>query len=95
MNSIRLRKGKTIQYYRSDVNVVTLFEDKSCDMKCVVLNDNHIMEGNSEDFYNGCHGHYSIPEFSSAIGLASLIKEIIVKSGYGCKIEYKDYKYEY
>ncbi len=48
--------------------------DQSCQMASVYWGDEG-MCGNFWDFYNGCHGMYNLPSFSSYDQLAQILAE--------------------
>jgi len=75
-------------------NQVKILTDKSCRMKAVLVNDELMMEGNYEDFYNGCHGDYDIPEYNSSLELAHILIRIIEKQGKKAELVYEAYRFE-
>lgn len=75
-------------------NIVKILTDRSCRMKAVLVNDEKVMEGNYEDFYNGCHGDYDIPDYNSALELAHILIRIIEKKGQKAELVNEAYRYE-
>lgn len=68
-------------------------EDYSCDMACVYLEDECIMEGNLWDFHNGCHGLYKYGDFDSLSELVSRLEEYVVDLDKVPEVIYEEYDY--
>lgn len=76
-------------------NRVRILTDVSCSMKAVYVNDLKVMEGNYHDFYNGCHGYYDIPNFSSARGLAEVLMREIKRRGKKVELTFENYTFDW
>ena len=74
-------------------NVVKILTDTSCKMKVVYVNDKMVMQGNADDFYNGCHGFYDIPDFGSANILAAHLAHFIKEQGKDVEIVRGSYSF--
>ena len=82
---------KDIKVMKNGTDKISVYKDKSCNMLLVCVNDVWVMEGNSGDFYNGCHGYYDIPEYNSYMDLVSILKGYLKTNN----IEFKEYTYVY
>lgn len=82
---------KDVKVKKNGEDKISVCKDKSCNMLAVYVNDVCVMEGNSEDFYNGCHGYYDIPEYNSYMELVSILKGYLKTEN----IEFKEYTYKY
>lgn len=76
-----------------ETNVVKVLNDTSCNMKVVYVNDKMVMQGNYDDFYNGCHGFYDIPDFGSANTLAAHLAHFIKEQGKEVEIVREPYSF--
>lgn len=89
MRKPKMLKG--IKLMKDGTDKISVYKDKSCNMLSVAVNGMCVMEGNSGDFYNGCHGHYDIPEYNSYMELVSILKGYLKTEN----IEFKEYTYKY
>nr|WP_040109046.1 hypothetical protein [Jeotgalibacillus malaysiensis] len=76
-----------------EANVVKILTDTSCNMKVVYVNDKLVMQGNADDFYNGCHGFYDIQDFGSANTLAAHLAHFIKAQGKEVEIVREPYRF--
>jgi len=90
---IKLSETKTKKIPEWSVNLIKKLHDNSCDMHMLTLNGVSIMEGNSGDFYNGCHGYYEIPEFRSMTGLTKIMCDILKTKDIDYEVASGEYRY--
>lgn len=79
-----------------DDNIIKVLLDKRCEMACIEVNSEVIMEGNYWDFHNSCHGGAFdlLPYFYRYRDLVEIFNNYFIKNNLNVKIIYDEYKYE-
>jgi len=73
--------------------IVIIERDETCRMARIRVSGRCVMEGNTWDFYPGCHGgwHYELAArhggYKGADGMALALSQAITESGRRCRVE--------
>ena len=76
----------------SNPQSVELFLDDDCDMAMVTVNGTPVMEGNTWDFYPGCHG-FDLPDYRDPDEFVRVLVKGLNEASY--EVRYAEHEYTY
>lgn len=84
---IKPKMLKNVKVFKNGTDKIVIYKDRNYDMISIEVNEKCIIEGNSGDFYNGCHGYYDVPEYNDYVSLVGILKDYLKTE----KVELKEY----